>query len=102
MDEFYTNLGHSHNGFVDVQLEIGIAGLTLYCLCLIYPLMRLCFKLKNRNPIIEVKIMLIVFLFVYSFSGSSFMRPNTMLFMIFFYTSFDILREKNERLYNSK
>jgi exopolysaccharide production protein ExoQ len=102
MDEFYTNLGHSHNGFVDVQLEIGIAGLILYCLCLVYPLCRLCFKLKKRNPMVEVQIMLIVFLFVYSFSGSSFMRPNTLLFMFFFYTSFDILREKNERLYSSK
>lgn len=94
MDEYYTTLGHSHNGFVDVRLELGIIGLILYCLCIFYPLYYHCINLKSKNTTIEIKIMILVFLFVYSFSGSSFMRPNTVLFLFFFYSSFNIWKGK--------
>ena len=41
MDEFFINLGHSHNGFVDSILEIGYVGPLIYVLII---------RCRNRNP----------------------------------------------------
>lgn len=88
MDDFYTTLGHSHNGFVDSKLELGNLGLLLYILAIIFPLYRYCALYRKGDQVLESKIMLLVFLLVYSLSGSGWFRPNTLLFLIYFYCSF--------------
>ena len=88
MEEFYINLGHSHNGFVDAKLEFGWIGLYLYILCLLVPIYKHIKNLESSDCILETKLVLLLFILFYSISGSGFMRANTLLFYMYFYASF--------------
>lgn len=88
MEDGYITIGHSHNGFVDARLELGYLGLVLYILAILVPLSRLILVYKERDVFIEAKILILFFLLIYTISGSSFMRPNTLLLFIFLYASF--------------
>ncbi|WP_261844970.1 O-antigen ligase family protein [Aliamphritea ceti] len=84
LDEAWFNLGHAHNGWVDIWIELGYIGLFLYLLItlkVVYAAYNLVFRKKYN--IYAYIFLLILFLFLYSFSGGGFVKQNNMLWVLF-------------------
>ncbi|WP_281544139.1 O-antigen ligase family protein [Grimontia sp. SpTr1] len=84
MDEYYYNLGHAHNGFVDIWLELGYLGLILYILILIsasYTAFKRFFWERDMSYTFFLSI--IIFLIIYSLSGGGFVKQNNMMWILF-------------------
>ncbi|MGF1766067.1 O-antigen ligase family protein [Enterovibrio makurazakiensis] len=84
MDEYYYNLGHAHNGFVDIWLELGYLGTTIYIAILIHSLSMGFRKFYiERNKSYLFFFLIIVFLIIYSFSGGGFVKQNNFMWVLF-------------------
>jgi len=84
LDEDWYNLGHAHNGLVDIWLELGYVGASVYLLLSLKILLR-AYKLviKSKCSQYTFIFLIVVFLFLYSFSGGGFVKQNNMLWVLF-------------------
>lgn len=102
MHKAHVSIGHAHNGFIDARLEIGYLGLFLYGLALIFPIIKLI-KSRTLTSIEYSKLIILIFLIVYTIAGSSVLRANTILLFIFFYASIQpTSRDLDETLHCTK
>ncbi|MBL4830551.1 MAG: O-antigen ligase family protein [Aliivibrio sp.] len=96
---FYYHLGHAHNGFIDALIDMGLIGFISYFIVLAFPLIHAIRKFSSGNKIYSISILTLVFLILYSLSGSSFLKQNNLLFIIYsisvFYPNWRSYCERN-------
>ncbi len=81
LDPRYIFLGHAHNGFVDTLIELGIFGVVFYFLLLLHAFQTSRKAIFAWGDFYYLPFFLVLFLFVYSISGSGFIKQNNILFI---------------------
>ncbi|WP_295891661.1 O-antigen ligase [uncultured Vibrio sp.] len=98
MDEYYYMLGHAHNGFVDIWLELGYFGVFIFIALLMKMLYtgKIVFSSSffSENTFFFV---VIIFLILYSISGGGFVKQNNLMWVLFCMSWFYLHSERNKQ-----
>ncbi|MGF1765610.1 O-antigen ligase family protein, partial [Aliivibrio kagoshimensis] len=84
----YYHLGHSHNGFIDSIIDMGLIGLGAYVIIIVIPIIHSISKIYNNKEDYYITAISLSFLAIYSLSGSSFLKQNNIIFIMFCFSIF--------------
>lgn len=86
---------HSHNGYIEVILQIGLIGFAILIL-IITSFIKLSIKEYDKNPQMgSYYIVFLYFTLFYNMTEHSFLRTNNFLLILFFILYFSLLFKKN-------
>lgn len=98
LDEDYYNLGHAHNGVVDIWLELGYVGTLLY-LFINFKAIYQGFKrtVIEGDEYSSIFFITIIFIVLYTLSGGGFVKQNNLMWVLFCVSWFYLHNEGNKR-----
>ncbi|NOH24991.1 O-antigen ligase family protein [Vibrio europaeus] len=97
LDEDYYNLGHAHNGIVDIWLELGYIGTSFY-LFLNFKVIYQGFKrtVLEGDEFSSLFFITTLFIVLYTLSGGGFVKQNNMMWVLFCVSWFYLHSERNQ------
>lgn len=97
LDTYSHMLGHAHNGFVDIWLEMGYVGLIFYTY-IIYHLIKCGWvqSVVKANTNVVIYFILGLFLVLYNLSGGGFVKQNNLMWVLFCCSWFHLMSEARE------
>lgn len=97
LDTYSHMLGHAHNGFVDIWLEMGFLGLLIYTFIILKILFLGWYEcIVKSNSHLVVFFIISIFLVLYSLSGGGFVKQNNLLWVLFCCSWFYLTLARNK------
>lgn len=95
LDEAWYNLGHAHNGIVDIWIELGYVGLAL-CLLINFKLLLMLYRqvFIRKNLLLLFPFLMVLFLTLYSLSGGGYVKQNNLMWVLFCCSWFYCMQQK--------
>lgn len=89
-DTFSWHPGQSHNGYIDVYVDIGIVGLTLLIILIISVYKNIFEMLSTNSDFGRFRMIFFTMILFYNITESSFVKPTSLLWFLFLLVSIKV------------
>lgn len=79
---FRWNPGQAHNGYIDVYLELGVIGFTLFLIFLVSVVKNILINISHDSDYGRLRMVLFAMILIYNVTESSFLKPTSFLWFV--------------------